>query len=325
MVMDGDERWQGGPPQPPQQGYPTGGEAPCPPGSEKNLMGRCVERVRTVGWWKVIVAALVSAIVVLVALPAIFGVNPYDLVRGKLKSGTSGKTVTTVVSPAAGSVDVSTVARNTTNSVVNIDMRANVPSSTTTATPVIGSGSGVIYRSNGYIITNNHLVGTATSITVTLNDGRKFAGTRVGTDPTSDIAVVKIDATGLPPMAIGNSDTLVVGQLVVAIGSPLGFNQTVTSGIVSALNRSVSATNDTTGQTETLNGLIQTDAPINPGNSGGALCASDSKLIGINSVIATQSGGSQGIAFAIPVNTAVKVADAIMAGRPVSLAGSGAR
>jgi len=110
---------------------------------------------------------------------------------------------------------------------------------------------------------------------------------------------------------IGNSDKLIVGQLVVAVGSPLGFQQTVTSGIVSALHRSVQA-QGIKGQTEQLNGLIQTDAPINPGNSGGALCDSTSSLIGINAVIASQTGGSEGIAFAIPSNTAVSIAKTII-------------
>jgi len=307
--MDGDDRFQGN--QGDTRGAPPGpnsyGQEPgpaCPPGSGRDWRGRCRSFVTNIGWGKVIAAAVISALVVLIVVPAIFGQNPYDFYRGK-------SNVTTVVSPSGGSADVSTVAKITTPSIVNIDVRINAQNPTTTATPTIGSGSGVVYTSDGYIITNNHLVGDASAIQVTMKDGRKFTGTRVGTDPTHDIAVVKIAATGLTPVKIGNSDKLIVGQLVVAVGSPLGFQQTVTSGIVSALHRSVQA-QGIKGQTEQLNGLIQTDAPINPGNSGGALCDSTSSLIGINAVIASQTGGSEGIAFAIPSNTAVSIAKTII-------------
>jgi S1-C subfamily serine protease len=324
--MDGDD-WErrkledgaGGPPAEPREAdRPAGGQGPAPgPVAGGGVAEWCREKVKSVGWGKVIVAGIIGAVIALLVIPAIFGVNPYDLVRGKLKNSgvqSQPQKVTTVVSPAGGSTDVSTVAKKVTGSIVNIDVRTTPQQPTTTATPTIGSGSGVIYRANGYIITNNHLVGDAQTITVTLGNGKKYDGTRVGTDPRRDIAVVKIDATGLPPIAVGNSDALVVGQLVVAIGSPLGFQQTVTSGIISALHRSVAA-QDQNGQTNVMNGLIQTDAPINPGNSGGALCDSSSRLIGINAVIATQTGGSEGIAFAIPSNTATRVADGIIGGK----------
>jgi len=129
--------------------------------------------------------------------------------------------------------------------------------------------------------------------------------------------VVKIDKSGLPAITLGNSDTLVVGELAVAIGSPFGFEQSVTSGIISALNRNVTA-QDESGNPVLLTNLIQTDAAINPGNSGGALCDSDSRLIGINTLIASSSGGSEGIGFATPSNTAKRVADDLIAGKPVS-------
>jgi S1-C subfamily serine protease len=297
------------PPQPPQppQVRPETEVCEGPPGGG-NWVSWCRTKVKSVGWVKVTAAAVIAALVVLIALPAIFGVNPYDLVRGKLRGG--GSQTRIVVSPASNTA-VITVANKVSKSVVNIDIREAPPPNTTTATPTTGSASGVIYRSDGIILTNNHVVGAATSIVVTLSDGKKYPGTRVGTDPASDLAVVKIDATNLPAIAVGNSDSLVVGQLVVAIGNSLGFQQTVTSGIVSALHRSVQEQTDS-GATTKLDGLIQTDAPINPGNSGGALCDASSKLVGITAVIATQSGGSQGIAFAIPVNTAVRVANGII-------------
>lgn len=294
---------------------PADGES-CPPGPSPSgdRLDWCRQRVKTVGWGKVVAAGLIGALLVLLLMPAIFGVNPYDLVRGKMKSGDSVQKVTTVISPAGGSTDVSSVARNVTRSIVNIDVRGTTQDSTTTATPTVGSGSGVILRQDGFIVTNNHLVGNAGTITVTLEDGKKLNASLVGSDPASDIAVVKIDATGLRPVAVGDSEGLVVGQLVVAIGSPLGFQQTVTSGIISALDRSVRAQDDAGGIVQ-LDGLIQTDAPINPGNSGGALCDASSKLIGMNAVIASQTGGSEGIAFAIPSNTVVEVANGIIAGR----------
>ncbi len=279
---------------------------------------RCRAVVKRVSWWQVVVTALLSALVVLLAFPALFGVNPLDIVRGRVRTGTSGGGTTTIVSPSPSSADVATVAEEVTGSIVNIDIRSAPPGNVTTATPTVGSGSGVIYRQDGFIITNNHLVGGADTITVTLEDGSRYDAALVGTDPAADIAVVKIDASGLKPVTVGDSDSLVVGQLVVAVGSPLGFQQTVTSGIVSALDRSVQAT-DPSGVTLTMDGLIQTDAPINPGNSGGALCDSQARLIGINAVIATETGGNQGIAFAIPSNTAARAADAIIAGRTLSL------
>ena len=159
-----------------------------------------------------------------------------------------------------------------------------------------GVGSGVIVDSRGWILTNNHVVSDSGSITVTLADGRTFDGTIAGTDAAHDLAIVKVDATGLPTAALGDSNALQVGQLVVAIGSPLGsYPNTVTSGIVSALGRSI------TIQRESLTNLIQTDAAINPGNSGGPLLDAGGKVIGIDTA---EAGSAQGIGFAIPIETA---------------------
>jgi putative serine protease PepD len=272
---------------------------------------------------QMLAAGIIGALLVLLIMPAVFGVNPYDLVRGKVKNAsTSGVNVaktTSTASPSQGATDVTAVAKKVTPSIVNIDVQ-----SVSQSTPFSlgqqqsGTGSGVIYTPDGYIITNNHVVAGAQDITVTLASGTEVKAKTVGTDPQNDIAVVKIDKTGLPAITVGNSDTLVVGQLCVAVGSPLGFEQTVTAGIVSALHRTVAAGSDTGSSTEVLTDLIQTDAPINPGNSGGALSDGGGNLIGINALIASQSGGSEGIGFAIPVNTAKRVADAIIAGKPVS-------
>lgn len=168
--------------------------------------------------------------------------------------------------------------------------------------PTQSLGSGVIVDAqNGYILTNNHVIAKANEITVRLNDGRTLSAEVVGTDPESDVAVLKIDADNLTAISMGNSEHLRVGDFVLAIGSPFGLGQTVTSGIVSALGRSGLGI-------EGYEDFIQTDASINPGNSGGALVNLRGELVGINTAILSRSGGNIGIGFAIPIN----MADAIM-------------
>src|SRR5690349_920410 len=162
-----------------------------------------------------------------------------------------------------------------------------------------GLGSGVIVESNGLIITNNHVVGKADEIRVTLSDKREFKAKLIGTDPKTDVAVVKIDATGLPTVAWADSDQLEVGEFVLAVGNPFGLTQTVTLGIVSALGRAA-------GIAE-YEDFIQTDAAINPGNSGGALVNVRGELVGINTAIFSQSGGNMGIGFAVPSNMAQSI------------------
>jgi len=173
--------------------------------------------------------------------------------------------------------------------------------------PQQGSGSGVIISEDGYIITNNHVVKGAADkgIRVVLTDKREFTAKLVGTDPNTDVAVIKIDADNLTVAAIGNSDEVQVGQLVLAIGNPLGLNNTVTSGIVSALGRNINISNDSYA----INNFIQTDAAINPGNSGGALVDINGLVIGINAAIKSNTGYYQGYGFAIPINLVKNVAN----------------
>lgn len=161
-------------------------------------------------------------------------------------------------------------------------------------------GSGVIISPQGYVLTNNHVIAGAGEIAIALADGRTTTATLVGADPESDLAVLKINLTELPAITIGRSDNLQVGDVVLAIGNPFGVGQTVTSGIISGLGRNSLGIN-------TFENFIQTDAAINPGNSGGALINAYGELIGINTAIFSQSGGSQGIGFAIPVNLAKDV------------------
>jgi Do/DeqQ family serine protease len=169
-----------------------------------------------------------------------------------------------------------------------------------------GLGSGVIVSGEGYILTNYHVVEGADEIEVALNDGRKFKAKAIGADPESDLAVLKITADGkLPAITFAAADTLRVGDVVLAIGNPFGVGQTVTSGIVSALGRTHLGIN-------TFENFIQTDAAINPGNSGGALVDAGGHLVGINTAIYSQSGGSMGIGFAIPVSLAKSVMEQII-------------
>lgn len=171
--------------------------------------------------------------------------------------------------------------------------------------PQSGLGSGVIVSPSGYVLTNNHVVEGADEIEVFLNDGRHTVAKVIGTDPDSDLAVLKIELDKLPTMVLGNSDNLEVGDQVLAIGNPFGVGQTVTSGIVSALGRNQLGIN-------TFENFIQTDAAINPGNSGGALVDTNGNLLGINTAIYSRSGGSMGIGFAIPVSTAKQVLEGIV-------------
>ena len=173
------------------------------------------------------------------------------------------------------------------------------------AEPQGGMGSGVIVSSSGYILTNNHVVEGVDDIEVFLNDSRSTRAKVIGTDPETDLAIVKIDLDRLPVIVLGNSDSLQVGDQVLAIGNPFGVGQTVTSGIVSALGRNQLGIN-------TFENFIQTDAAINPGNSGGALVDTQGNLLGINTAIYSRSGGSMGIGFAIPVSTAKQVLEGIV-------------
>lgn len=171
--------------------------------------------------------------------------------------------------------------------------------------PQGGLGSGVIVSPEGYILTNYHVIEDAQEIEVTLSDSRKTTAKLIGADPDTDLAVLRIQLERLPVIALGNSDTLQVGDRVLAIGNPFGVGQTVTSGIVSALGRNQLGIN-------TFENFIQTDAAINPGNSGGALVDVQGNLLGINSAIYSRSGGNMGIGFAIPVSTARQVLEGIV-------------
>jgi Do/DeqQ family serine protease len=228
-------------------------------------------------------------------------------------------------SPAAGSqsADGSTsfraAARNASPAVVSINTSKAPINAPQSADPWFrfffgeqdrsqaqtGLGSGVIVSPAGYILTNNHVIEEADEIEVVLNDGRKGVAQVIGTDPETDLAILKVELKDLPVITLGNSDALEIGDQVLAIGNPFGVGQTVTSGIVSALGRTQLGIN-------TFENFIQTDAAINPGNSGGALVDINGHLMGINTAIYSRSGGSMGIGFAIPTSTARSVLDSIV-------------
>jgi serine protease Do len=168
--------------------------------------------------------------------------------------------------------------------------------------PATGVGSGIILTSDGYILTNRHVTADSQSLSVELADGRQFDATIVKQMTDQDLALVKIDATGLTPAVIGDAGTLEVGQTAIAIGSPLGtFTETVTKGIISGTGRTITVADDATGRPVTMTGLLQTDAAINPGNSGGPLLDASGKVIGVNTAVSAEA---EGLGFAIPISAA---------------------
>ena len=255
----------------------------------------------------IMIAAVTSLIVGIFA-----GLGGYLLGQGIDSSATSVVRLPQVSDTSATSItpgsSIAAIAAAELPSVVSI---------AATGATAAGSGSGFVIRSDGYILTNNHVVAIAKGgkIEVVFNDGTRIKGEVVGTNPEYDIAVVKVAKKGLPAMVIGNSDDVAVGDMAIAIGAPLGLDGTVTAGIISALDRPVTAgdSNDTS-----FINAIQTDAAINPGNSGGPLLDGAGRVIGINSAIAsmatgTSEAGNIGLGFAIPINTAKRIAEELIA------------
>src|SRR5215469_1889674 len=246
-------------------------------------------------------------------LAAVVGGMPFATARAAMPAAVSGTRVPSLapmirkVSPAVVTIGIRGVMPDSgASDPLRDDPFYNrffhgTPGQSPDEQPFAAAGSGVIVDARrGYILTNAHVVDHATSITVTLQDGRNLKAKVVGADPPSDIAVVKVEASGLTQIRLGDSATLAVGDFVVAIGNPFGLPHSVTSGIVSGLKRSGFSPDD-------YENYIQTDASINPGNSGGALVDLHGDLVGVNTAILSASGDSIGIGFAIPVNTASRV------------------
>ena len=254
----------------------------------------------------VLVSAVVAAVV-----GAFAGLAGYAAGRSLGTEQQSAAAESTPVAPLVGKIaqgSIAEMAARTLPAVVSLVVEGSVAG---------GSGSGFVIRPDGYILTNNHVVSVAdgNTVEVVFSDGEQRTGTIVGTSPSYDLAVVKVDRTGLPALTLGNSDQVRVGDLVVAIGAPLGLDGTVTSGIVSALDRPVMA-GESASDVSYIN-AVQTDAAINPGNSGGPLLDTAGNVIGVNSAIATLAIGGEagniGLGFAIPSNSASRVADEIIA------------
>lgn len=230
-----------------------------------------------------------------------------------LAGGAMGVTAAFKLAPASGSCDSVRVADAALPSVVTVFVTSGTGG---------GSGSGAIIRADGLILTNDHVIAAGVesgNIEVLLNGGDKLPADLIGTDPITDLALLKIDRNKLPTMLLSPREPLDVGQPVVALGAPLGLSGTVTSGIVSALNRNVPVPK-ASGGTTVLTGAIQTDAAINPGNSGGPLVTCEGRLVGVNTAISTvpnssgvAGGGSVGIGFAVPASTAQRIVDELLA------------
>ena len=212
-------------------------------------------------------------------------------------TGATGRTVTTIEQPE----DITAVVAKARLSVVTITANGTA-SNGPFEVPVTGVGSGVILTTDGYILTNRHVVANSNQLTVALSDGTEYPATIVKISDTTDLALVKVNATGLPAATIDPKAAINVGETAIAIGSPLGtYTETVTKGIVSGLDREITVTDELTRRDTTLSGLIQTDAAINPGNSGGPLLDATGTVIGINTAMATNS---QGLGFSIPISAA---------------------
>lgn len=268
--------------------------------------------------WKTFLTAFCGA---LVACALALGV--YSVVNPASSTVLGGSGTNITVSGEDATL-AETVSQKCLPSVVNIDVYTQSQSSnffgmvdqSTDEYTESALGSGIIISNDGYILTNYHVIEGADRLQVTA-DGGEYEATVVGTDPSSDLAVLKIDASDLTAIEFGSSSDLVVGEWVMALGSPYGLEQSVSTGIVSATSRTTSALNSDTSSAVYTN-LIQTDAAINPGNSGGALVDKDGKLIGVNTLIASSSGSSSGVGFAIPVDYALNIAQQIIDGKQPS-------
>ncbi|MEL6968530.1 MAG: trypsin-like peptidase domain-containing protein [Bacteroidota bacterium] len=272
-------------------------------------------------WWKTISAGLIGGAIALAGayliLPAAGGpATSSTEVPVRQVNLSPGANASTGIAPT---FDFKAAAQRATPSVVGIAATASSSGGESPLRfffdedspfggPGGGSGSGVIYTSDGYIITNNHVVENAEAVTVTLSDNRQFKAEVIGTDEKVDLAVLKIEATGLPTLDVADSDQAEIGEWVLAVGNPLELTSTVTAGIISAKGRSLELIRGR----DAIESFLQTDAAVNPGNSGGALVDAEGRLLGINTAIATRTGLFQGYSFAIPVNLVTRIVDDII-------------
>ena len=281
-----------------------------------NAAGARRPRGRGVGG-SILAVSLLSAVLASGSTAVIVGVAGVGAGSGSAATSTAAtgagaKPASVTVSQPA---DITEVVAQATKSVVTITSDTVAQGQgrfSPFSVPATGVGSGVILGSDGYILTNRHVVADSTSLTVELEDGTQYPATVVKVSDDQDLALIKVEATGLTAAKIGSSSGLQVGQTAIAIGSPLGtFTETVTKGIVSALDRTITVTDESTGQPQTLSGLIQTDAAINPGNSGGPLLDASGAVIGIDTAVSAQA---EGLGFAIPIDAAASLIGQATAG-----------
>ena len=266
-------------------------------------------------------SVFVAVLITVLTIPLMLRINPVAFYKGDflnndsqtvIKTGKSKNTISAVATKVGPSVVTIKVFKNKGGNLLFPELNQEDSSQPD------ASGSGVIYKSNGYIITNNHVIEDASKVLITIGKQSDIPGKIIAGDSENDIAVIKVNKSGLRAAEIGSTKDLDVGDLAVAIGSPFEFQQTVTSGIVSAKNRAFDITDYGSRSSKTLTDLVQTDAAINPGNSGGGLANAEGKLIGINTAIASTSGSSAGIGFAIPIERAIRIADELISKGKVS-------
>ncbi|HET7168266.1 MAG TPA: trypsin-like peptidase domain-containing protein [Candidatus Limnocylindrales bacterium] len=259
----------------------------------------------------VVAISLLSATAASVGTAALIGnldrTTPTSDRPGALTTSTAGSTASPAAPVTISAADaIVAVARSASPAVVTLTVdSAGDGGVGPFSVPSTGVGSGFVFDPNGLILTNAHVIEGGSDITVTFQDGSERTGTVVASDPTHDLAVVKVAATDLPTLTVGNARALKVGQLLVAIGSPLGtFTESVTSGILSATGRTIDVGSQTSRRTTTMTGLLQTDAAINAGNSGGPLLDAAGTVVGVNVAVATSA---QGIGFAVPIEEAATI------------------
>ncbi len=277
------------------------------------------------GLWSVFAVAVVGAAA---AHFDVIGHVAYALERGRIKA--DQEHLTRISSQEVAALEGLSRAFNTVSAVVKpsvVNIQARIKSDEESDERVkrffgeqhlpvppsysVGTGSGVVFDDQGYIITNNHVVGTAERVDVTLADGRQYKAKLIGADRMTDVAVVKIETTRLHPASFGDSDGVKVGDIVLAVGSPFRLDQTVSHGIISAKGRNVESLDID------YQDFLQTDAPINPGNSGGPLVNIHGEVIGINTAIATENGGYMGVGFSIPANKVRRIAEQLISGKKI--------
>ncbi len=315
-------------PQPPPTGWDSRSAGPgSPPGSVRppdttGTVDAPASRPARRNPLFTVIVAVVAAIVATLATLAVVGTDlaPTPEQASPPPADEPGTVSAPSIEPLSEGSIVPAVAEAVTPSVVRIDVSSGVPAiggeggPGGPGAPGGGLGSGVIYRSDGYVLTNFHVIDGAEDVNVRLASGDVLEAEIVGTDELNDLAVLRVDGTGLPAINLRPDDEpLIVGETVIAIGSPFGLDASVTTGIISALNREIRLDEAQAGQPGlTIPSVLQTDAAINPGNSGGALVDAQGRLVGINTAILTRSGASQGVGFAVSAEQAVSSADQLI-------------